>query len=696
MTPPMRRVIWGSALLLLVLAAGAAEAQTSAEIACRNAMAKNLGKYVTVVFRDLATCHRKRSAGRLPLSTNCNDALGIPKTRSVKAYEKASAAMRAACPDSLTSVLAQYARCPSPHSNLDDDDATDGIDSFQEATSCVLSLATTLANGAAATVLGRPATVPSARAARCQRALGRGLRKRIDTFAKVRRVCQLEADRGGGGISYACAHFDDGRLASNLNDLGEDIVAACAVPQEDLVPLGACGQTPEQLVRCAGGISTVLGGGLVAQAYELPSTCKLGFSLLAVNAGNGAMRTSTRFQLGYSGLGLGTDLLDDFRLATNLDCNPDCVDCTMSLNPLKPSPSSYCRCDSDPTIHCDTIDGADADDCGGGHCTCMFGPPLPLSTGGVGACVINGFSSDLVGTADGGTGLATTTLSTTSKVFLGISAIRPCPVCSGDPTANDGSRGGMCQGGARDGQACDQNALSPDFGPLSYECQPSPMENVSGSGLELTYPLTSVEAPTIGANLSDNGSPVFCLQCSGNPQVACSSDAECAERGIGTCTANTASQARANACDDGICTASDPNRNGVCAANAADRFCDGLTRNDGSGLLTCLQNADCDTLDPYCPGGSCGNCSLTQPRACFPNPFGAAGSDAVVGAVPSSGVYGADMVGTLCVPASGSSTIDDSVGLPGPARLLINFDFLGRCAGDPSTSFDLPGGSNCP
>ena len=110
------------------------------------------------------------------------------------------------------------------------------------------------------------------------------------------------------------------------------------VPQDDLVPLGGCGQTAAQIIQCGGGISTVLGGGLVAEAYELPATCNLGFAFLRVNAGLGEKRTATRFELGYNGLGQGVDLLDGFALGANLSCNSDCVDCDVTLNPLKPFP----------------------------------------------------------------------------------------------------------------------------------------------------------------------------------------------------------------------------------------------------------------------------------------------------------------------------------------------------------------------
>lgn len=692
----VRRSLAAAVAIVTLVAASAAFAQTDDEIACRRAISSNLGKFVSTVFKDIATCHRRRDAGKLPLSTDCNDAFTIPGGKSVTAFEKASAKMTAACPDSLTNVLAQFARCPSPHSTLDDDGTTDGIDSFAEATACVLNLGATLANGAAATMLGHPASRPTRDAAACQAAIGKLVRKRIKTIDKVRSSCQRDADHDGSGVNYSCATFDDGDIAENLADLADGIVRKCSLPQDELVPLEACGQTPQQLTECVGAITTVLGGGLVASGYELPATCGIGLALLSGKAGLGEMYTATRFELGSNGFGQGVDLLDDFLLGANVACNDDCVDCDVTLNALKPFPQSFCRCESDPTIHCNTVNGADADDCGGGDCRCLFAPPLPLSTSGVPVCVLNEFASDIVGDLDGGTGVSTTTIFVDAVVHTGLSQLRPCPTCEGDAAANDGVRDGACNGGARSGLPCDQNANSPDFGPLSYECLPAPASNISGSGLQLEFALTSVEAPQLATDLVDGASEVYCLQCSGDSSVGCSSDAYCAARGLGTCSANTGPPARANACDDGVCTASGPSSGGQCLANAPDRYCDGVTRNDGSGLLTCNVNADCAALDASCPGGDCGDCTMLQRRACFPDPLGATGSDAEADAVPAAGVYGADLVGTLCVPATGNLPIDASVGLPGPARLLINFDFAARCASDPTRTFELPGGSNCP
>ncbi|MBI5506043.1 MAG: hypothetical protein HY899_14700 [Deltaproteobacteria bacterium] len=683
--------------IAVVATTSQAHAQTVAEAACRDAIAKNLGKFVAVTLKDHATCHKKRSSGKLDLTTDCNDVFAIPANKSSDAYAKAVAAILAACPSSLTDVLAQYTRCPSPHSTLDDDGASAGIDDFTEATDCLMNLAVTLVNGASATVLGRPAAVLNAAAEKCQRAIGKTFRKHIMTIAKTRRSCQAEADQGGGGLQYSCATWDDGKIAKNLLKMESLIGDACDLPQDEVITLRSCGQTPAQLDHCVGvNVATVLGGGLVAIGYELPDTCKLGHAVVFINAGMGEQHTVTNFDVGYNGLGHDVDLLDGFEGAVDLACDGDCTNCAVTIDTIKERNNSFCRCDSDPTIHCDTISGPDADDCGGGNCTCTFGPPLALSAAQVPTCVVNKLTSELVGVADGGTGVATVTVTNTAVVHMGISQTQPCPLCVGDAAPNDGVRGGVCSGGTRNGLTCDQNGNSPDFGAISYDCQPAAAENISGTGLRVMFDLTSMESPAISTGLTQNSIPVFCLQCSGDTSVGCSSDADCAALGIGTCTANTGPQAHANACVDGICTATSNTETGSCEANEVDSFCDGFVRRSGLGLLPCVTDGDCDAYSSECPGGNCGNCALYQFRSCLPDPFGAIGTHGYYGSTEASGVYGSDMVSTFCIAATQNIGVNSSVGLPGPGRLLINFDFEGRCASDDNVPFELPGGSSCP
>lgn len=681
---------------LFVFGVSPALAQTNDEAVCRATIAEHVSKFLATAFKDHASCHKKRSAGKLPLVTDCNQVLSIPKNKSGSVYSSASVAILAACPPGLTNVLAEFSRCPSPHSTLDDDGATSGIDDFQEATDCILNLALTVSDGASAKLLGHPTTLPTKAAAKCQADIGKVVTKQVKTIAKTRSKCQGTADQEGNGVNYSCATFDDGKIAKSLSKLQGQMIKSCLVPPDETAVLESCGQTPAQLAECVGRISSSVGGGLIATAFELPATCNIGHVAIAIHAGNGVRRTATNFDVGYNGLGHEVDLLDGFEGAVDLSCNDDCLNCAVTIAPVKDQGKSFCRCDADPTIHCDTIGGPDADDCGGGGCTCMFGPPLALSAAATPTCVVNKLVADIEGVADAGTGVSTTTVYNTAVVHTGITQTQPCPTCNGDLVTNDGVRAGTCSGGTRPGGACDRNGNSPDFGPVSYDCQPSPGANISGTGLKVKFDLTSVDAPLRSTELLDGPRPVFCLQCSGDTAIGCSSDDDCLAAGAGTCTVNTGPQARANGCSDGICTAAAPEDAGNCEMSPPDLFCDGMPRRSGRGLLACASQGDCDALGSSCPGGNCGTCSLLQVRSCLPNPFGAKGTHGYFGSTEASGVHGADLAATLCVAPTANVGVNTSVGLPGPGRLKITFEFDGRCASNHAVRFEIPGGSNCP
>lgn len=682
---------------IIVATTSPTSAQSVAEAECRDAIAKSLIKYTSASLKTIAACYVKRTASKVPPDEECNDPLLMSGTKMSRAYDRASRTMLAACPADLVGVLAQYARCPSPRSSLDDDGATVGIDDFYEATDCLLNLVASLVDGATDVALGMTEEDVTAGAATCRKTIGKALAKYTTTVGKVRRKCQSAADQAGEGVSYGCVYYDDGRIAAGRTSLEDAIARHCDVPLAELARLDMCGQSVEQLQECVGGsVGGRLGAGLIAAAYELPDTCKLGHVAYLLNAGNGRKKTVTNIDIGYNGLGHDADLVDGFEGAVDLACDDDCLDCAVTLAPVKSQGNSFCRCDGDPTIHCDTINGLDADDCAGGGCTCFAMPPLPVSAADAPACVVNKFTEDLDGIADGGTGAVTTTVSDRAVVYLGISQTQPCPVCLGDPTANDGLRGGTCSGGARDTLACDSNAVSPDFGPVSYECLPQAATNISGAGLLVTLGLTSVASPTIGADLLDGASPVFCLQCSGDTSIGCSSDAECAALGAGTCSANTGPPAHANGCSDGVCTAAAGAHTGTCDADLPDSFCDGLLRSNGRGLLPCIAQGDCDALDADCPGGDCGSCAHLQLRACYPDPLQAVGTHGIYGPGEESGVYGTELVSTFCVGATADAGINASVGLPGPQRLFLDTEFESRCASDPTVPFEAPGGSNCP
>jgi len=285
------------------------------------------------------------------------------------------------------------------------------------------------------------------------------------------------------------------------------------------------------------------------------------------------------------------------------------------------------------------------------------------------------------------TALLTAQVSDTAKIFLGLAQNKPCPTCSGATLGAAGS----CSGGANNGAACVTNAIHPDFGGLSYQCQPTLASNISGAGLKLMLSFTDgpTSLPFGDACDAPNGSlSCACGGCSLDSTTPCNGDADCSGAGLGTCEKGFGGVARRpNSCDSLQC---DDQGNGIgeCDQSPPDRdlFCDGYKRKSGDGIITCATNADCTALDSECPGGDCGDCSLDQQKRCFRNPIVAKG-------VP--GQDGAELVSNFCSPPTNNVGINNAGGIPGAGRAIIDWDFKGFCPLPNDTrEFEL-GGSNC-
>src|SRR6185369_6821197 len=127
---------------------------------------------------------------------------------------------------------------------------------------------------------------------------------------------------------------------------------------------------------------------------------------------------------------------------------------------------------------------------GGGVAGTIFGAPIPLSAGGVPACVVNRLRAPLAGTVEATTGCGELRLALTSTVFMGAAVAQPCPRCVGDAVANDGRKDGHCDGGPSAGQPCDASAASALFGATSNDCLPTPGSAVGTLAIDLA-PLTT-------------------------------------------------------------------------------------------------------------------------------------------------------------------------------------------------------------
>lgn len=710
-----RMLIGATIVAAMVAAAGTASAQTAAETKCHSAISKNITKYQATLAKNLAGCHKGRNAGKILAAVNCNDMLGAnsadTKGKAAAARGALAGTISAAC-TGQTAVLALYPRCPSPAATVDDGGATLGIDDFTELANCLATLSENYMERIGAEAMGAPlaANLPLASDQQaCVNAIGKTLSKAVKTVGGTYSKCQAGQEKLLMGLDYdasclGAAGDTAGKAGASITAITTAINTSCSgalIDQAEWVEINACGQSAAAMNACAvGRVINPTSRGLVAAALELPGTCAAEADVI-INAQQGVKISDTRLDSGWSGLAQDVDVIDQSYGAVSLSgCNADCEDCVVTHNPK----NGNCRCDSDPTIECDTIAGPDMDDCGGGTCNCMFGPPLALSAGGTPVCVVNRFATEFDGTtaALGEYNVATRTR---ALVHSGITAVKPCPTCDGDTTANDGNRNGTCDGGSRDGLTCDRNASHPDFGPVSFDCPPDTGANISGAGLNLALEFRSDTVSltaALPAGPTCASGPCFCGQCStaAGRGIGCTSNTDCTDAealdGVvagtyGTCGSTTAPLPQQNDCDDNVCT-SDGNGGGTCQANALETYCDGFTRNGAKDLgvipctsdLTC-DNADCDQ-DGIPEAGECGTCTLEQERGCFTSTITATGEP---------GIFNSEGVSVFCSGQTSSTPVNSSGGLPGPGRVRLDFDFNIYCP-DGSTQMQLPGGSNCP
>lgn len=271
------------------------------------------------------------------------------------------------------------------------------------------------------------------------------------------------------------------------------------------------------------------------------------------------------------------------------------------------------------TVKVDLNDCADDGECtvdGSALVGTTFGSPLPLSSGGVPVCVTNTFREAVTGTYNCETGCGSSETRLNSAVFLVQDIAKPCPLCVGDPTPNDGVKGGTCDGGAAPNAPCDVGGISPTFGATSNDCQPS------GSPVSV---------------LQINLSPLTTGTVSQEPGLPC-----VAVGSIGLCYCE--GQNRPNACDSGVCPPS------------------GLCEGPIEGLCTvqsfrsCITDNDCGGTYPG--AGTCRD----SPRPCFGQSVTRTGQ---------CGVGSGTLVSLFCIPRTAAPAINTTAGLPGLGALSL-------------------------
>jgi hypothetical protein len=704
-------LVGATAVASMLVAAGTASATDDTK--CHAAIAKNITKYQATLAKNLVGCHKSRLGGKVGAATNCNTATGADiKGKRNATRDKVRGSIIKSCEGTKPgpAAIALYAACPSPVDNDDDGGATTGIDNATELANCLMDLSEHYINDTiGARLMGNPTLVDDAldaaapTAADCQGAIGKALSKAVKAAGSNRAKCHASAEKGPDALvpykGTTCATSDTtGKINPTFAALTAAINAECTVPA-DLPDLNNCTsnlQSPNAaaLIQC--GVTETaepIANGLAGAALELTGIYSA-VAQVTITAANGDVKidSNTRLDSGWKGTAHQVDVIDQSLGAVNVtNCDEDNKNCDVTHN----SSRNNCRCSNDPTVECTTMNAVGGV-CGGANvCQCMFGPPLSISASATPVCVVNRFQDEFTGSTQE-LGEYNVGTSTSALVHLGISATKPCPTCDNDPNPNSNDNaGGVCDGGPRDGFACDQNADHPDFGPSSYDCPPSPGGNISGSGLLLALQFQSGTA-SLTAGIDDAGAfcdgtgDCHCSVCSGDSKIGCSTDATCAAAGAGTCGAALANNPEQNNCSNDVCTA-EVDGTGTCNAGPILDYCGGFLNQFGNGVITCNDNTDCDSND--CTGdgmaipGECGACGDVQAfTKCFPSNITASGTP---------GIFESTGASVFCSGQTGNSGVDNAGGLPGAGRVKLDFDFDLYCPNG-TTRFQLPAGPNCP
>ncbi|MCC6763833.1 MAG: hypothetical protein IT293_04140 [Deltaproteobacteria bacterium] len=388
-------------------------------------------------------------------------------------------------------------------------------------------------------------------------------------------------------------------------------------------------------------------GGTTAKPTATPKPCPVAVEVEG-NAGNAKVLDS-----GWTGLGHNATVVSDGKLTFNVACSGTtrpCGVCNVSgpiqnVNADKGDINPR-RCSNDPSKKCADNSGCTSP----GTCAFFFGAPLPLAAGGVTSCVVNQIRDTVSGTANVESGAFESSLKLTSKVALGLGINQPCPTCDGDPTPNDGQAGGTCNGGARNGQACDVNGKSPipSFGSTSLDCVPTSF--ISNLPIDLLGSSSTETAEITSA--SDN--------CGATPGKKCL----CPFDNVGVPT-------QPNACiddggtddvDESLCLpiSSGSNKGSCQNQPTVEQYCSPVETFKG-----CTSNADCPVAGDTCK---------VADRPCFLDNGVVGGKVTAVGKADPPDANGASnptFAALFCIPPVQALAINQAAGLPGPGRIQL-------------------------
>ena len=392
------------------------------------------------------------------------------------------------------------------------------------------------------------------------------------------------------------------------------------------------------------------------------------------------------------------------------------------------------RCTGDTATHCTNAPGGTGGPCTGlGTCEFYWGPPMPLSIGGLGICIVDRIAGAVTGTVNTTSGALARALPITRTLYGFSVTDAPCPRCVGDPTPNDGAPAGTCNGGARGGLACDANGTIPawpDNGAVSLDCPPSTQILTATKVLHGTTGTTDLTIAATSPRCTGNTAlKCACDTCNSLGSEGCASNADCpvSDGHFGICggrrciggddnglpchvcfggSNDAAGCSAASGCPGGTCVRLTCAAGGVCGRRgeptepnycvdntttpADETLCQPVGGHEGrcpdapvigrcsvaSGHRQryCNQDSDCCDDAGFCTADpvSVGDCEL-EFVPCFLDNGILGGSIVGEGAAdpPVGGVASPTLAHVFCEEATSTAWVNNGAGVPGPARLEL-------------------------
>jgi len=581
-----------------VLATPQAQALTSAELKCQQAIGKEGTRYAKKRHRALRTCEDAQVTGQ-----TCDT--GKRDQQITMAEGRLAQQLAGRCTGVVLENLGFPGTCPDP---------SGPPFTAQDLTACIRDTHAARVDMAIATEYPTLPGGPTSAEEQCQKRIGIAGERFIASKMKHRSKCLNDQLKGKLGPSVNCRaqvppngsgtgdSRTDSRIQKAITKLRSQIASKCSgIVLENLGFPGMCSDpdgppfstanlqdciedgheqkademvnieypggvvtTPTPTPTATAGVPTTTAtttpGGATATRTATPTggtpaptptSCVLPNPIpevLSLTA-----KTGIDLDTGWTGIAHDLPGVDNASIATLRlsNCNtsvssPTCGQCDTDGPIVFTGPSKNCRCFNLGNRDASTLTACDPEmpsTCGtpGETCECFFGPPLPLSSGAVPVCVINRYTAPITGTAniaDAGpnAGSGASTVRIESSVHNGLSVDQPCPTCENDPTPRDGITGGTCNGGPRNTQPCDVGGTNPFFGGLSYDCPPARAANIGNLDIRFNNVTTGQTQLGTGPACTAFGAAgtCFCDTCNNASGQACNADAECPDNPPGT------------------------------------------------------------------------------------------------------------------------------------------------------------------